>query len=445
MALKKPSFYLLVFASLSTAVPDGSLCGVTADNAVCDAGLCCSEAGICGTGTAFCAAPGCQLSFGPSCDGNQAPAAGSDTSSTPRPQFGNVPYGVDLSHCTLNGMVALTFDDGPYVYTPALLDVLAQNSVRATFFVVGDNGGKGQIQDPSTGYPAIIRRMIAEGHQIGSHTWGHQDLAVLTAQQRRDQIILNEIALVEILGYFPTYMRPPYTSWNADALLELGELGYHVFNYDIDTRDWAGDYGYAQSVYTSTLSQNSPSSSSWISLEHDIQEQTVSWFAQYLIDQARSLGYQLVTLGECLGDPPANWYRDPITGEPYAGASGANTSAATAVPSSSSSPFSAPASSSEPSAAISSASSSPSAEPTPTPVPNVNFHAGTSPNDRPGYSEVGFSPTTTAVRPAAPTGSPPDAPLKSGAGRNLSLLQKEGPSFVICAAVTLVIALHWFF
>ena len=64
-------------------------------------------------------------------------------------------------------MVALTFDDGPYVYTPALLDILAANNAKATFFVVGDNGGKGQIQDPSTGYPAIIRRMIAEGHQVG--------------------------------------------------------------------------------------------------------------------------------------------------------------------------------------------------------------------------------------------------------------------------------------
>jgi peptidoglycan/xylan/chitin deacetylase (PgdA/CDA1 family) len=139
-----------------------------------------------------------------------------------------VPYGVDLYHCTLNGMVALTFDDGPYIYTTSLLDVLARNSVKATFFVVGDNGGKGQIQDPSTGYPAIIRRMVADGHQVGSHTWGHQDLATLTAQQRRDQIILNEIALVEILGYFPTYMRPPYTSWNAESLVELGNLGYHV-------------------------------------------------------------------------------------------------------------------------------------------------------------------------------------------------------------------------
>lgn len=139
-----------------------------------------------------------------------------------------MPYGVDLYHCTLNGMVALTFDDGPYIYTPALLDTLASNNVKATFFVVGDNGGKGQIQDPSTGYPDIIRRMVAEGHMVGSHTWGHQDLATLTADQVRDQMLLNEQALVEILGFFPTYMRPPYTSWNADVLQVLGELGYHV-------------------------------------------------------------------------------------------------------------------------------------------------------------------------------------------------------------------------
>ncbi len=126
------------------------------------------------------------------------------------------------------GKVALTFDDGPYIYTSDLLNLLKSNNVTATFFVVGANGGKGQIQDPATGYPAIIQRMRTDGHQIGSHTWSHQDLSALTAQQRHDQIIRNEIALTDILGYFPTYLRPPYTRWNNDVLNDLKTLGYHV-------------------------------------------------------------------------------------------------------------------------------------------------------------------------------------------------------------------------
>lgn len=183
--------------------------------------------GLCGTGLSFCGAPGCQLSFGPACDGNRVPA-GKDTSGVPRPLFGNVPYGVSISHCSVPGKVALTFDDGPYIYTGDLLDLLKKNNIRATFFVVGTNGGKGQIQDKTTGFPALLQRMYSDGHQIGSHTWSHEDLSAITAQQRRDQIIRNEIALVSILGFFPTYLRPPYTRWTPQALEELKQLGYHV-------------------------------------------------------------------------------------------------------------------------------------------------------------------------------------------------------------------------
>jgi peptidoglycan/xylan/chitin deacetylase (PgdA/CDA1 family) len=146
----------------------------------------------------------------------------------PRPLFGSVPYGVEISHCTVPGKVALTFDDGPYIYTSDMLDLLKANNVNATFFVVGANGGKGEIQDPNTGYPAIIRRMIAENHQVGSHSWSHQDLTSGTVQQRRDQIIKNEIAFNDILGMWPTYFRPPYTLENAYLLNDLKNLGYHV-------------------------------------------------------------------------------------------------------------------------------------------------------------------------------------------------------------------------
>ncbi|KAK9422502.1 hypothetical protein SUNI508_00365 [Seiridium unicorne] len=299
-------------------VSTGGSCGPSAGNAVCASGLCCSSAGVCGTGTSFCSSPDCQISFGPACDGNEVPL-GEDTSKVPRPTLGNVPYGVSISHCTVNGRVALTFDDGPYIYTSELLDILKKNGVRATFFVVGNNGGKGQIELASTGYPAIIQRMYSDGHQIGSHSWSHQNMSQLTAQQRHDQIIRNEIALVDILGFFPTYFRPPYTQCSVDCSNDLGALGYHVVNYDIDTRDWQGDYTYAQNTYSTILTQHSPGSSAWISLAHDIQPNTVHGFAQYMIDQAEKLGYELVTLGQCLGDPEANWYRDPTNGQSWTG------------------------------------------------------------------------------------------------------------------------------
>lgn len=183
--------------------------------------------GKCGTGGAFCDAPDSQLSFGPACDGNQTPS-GSDTSKVPRPTFGNVPYGVSISHCTVTGKVALTFDDGPYLYTTELLDLLKRNNVHATFFVVGNNAGKGHINNPSLGWASIIRRMVADGHQIGSHTWSHQDLDAANPAQRRAQILNNEIALSDILNVFPTYLRPPYTRCGADCSNDLKSWGYHI-------------------------------------------------------------------------------------------------------------------------------------------------------------------------------------------------------------------------
>ena len=184
--------------------------------------------GICGTTPKYCAGPSCQLSFGPACDGNQVPA-GADTSKVPRPTFGNVSYGVNIRDCSVSGKVALTFDDGPYIYTTELLDLLNRNKVQATFFIVGNNAGKGQINDPKSGYGPIIKRMIAEGHQVGSHSWSHQALnESTTPQQRRAQIINNEIAINSILGVIPTYFRPPYTRCWADCLKDLKSLGYHV-------------------------------------------------------------------------------------------------------------------------------------------------------------------------------------------------------------------------
>ncbi|KAK3385533.1 hypothetical protein B0H63DRAFT_510320 [Podospora didyma] len=238
-----------------------------------------------------------------------------DFAAPKRPTFGNVPYGVGISHCSVTGKVALTFDDGPYIYTTELLDLLKQNNVRASFFVVGNNAGKGRINDPSSGYAPIIQRMIADGHQVGSHTWSHQDLNAATREQRRAQIIHNEIALNSILGVIPTYFRPPYTRCAGECLDDLKSWGYHVVNYDIDTRDWQDGGVKAKSTYQTILSEHSAASSAWISLAHDVEDFTVHHFAQFMIDTARRLGYELVPVGTCLGDPPENWYRDPITGQ----------------------------------------------------------------------------------------------------------------------------------
>lgn len=77
----------------------------------------------------------------------------------------DLPVGAIITHCNTPGTIALTFDDGPYIYTSQLLDTLAEHGVRATFFLNGHN--KGSID----AFPEVVERTLAEGHQIGSHTF----------------------------------------------------------------------------------------------------------------------------------------------------------------------------------------------------------------------------------------------------------------------------------
>lgn len=149
-----------------------------------------------------------------------------DTSSVPRPRFGKVGYGYDILHCTEPGKVALTFDDGPGIYTEDLLDLLARNNVKATFFIVGNSPDRGEISNPR--WSRLMHRMHAEGHQLGSHSWSHADFSVSTPAKRRSEVIMNERAFIDVMGFFPTYFRPPYTRCPADCIAELGALGYHV-------------------------------------------------------------------------------------------------------------------------------------------------------------------------------------------------------------------------
>jgi peptidoglycan/xylan/chitin deacetylase (PgdA/CDA1 family) len=285
-------------------------CGPTAGGASCPSGQCCSSVGLCGTGGAFCSAPDCLYQYSPACDANQIPP-GANTANIQRPLFGNVPYGVVIQHCTVPGKVALTFDDGPYLYTSQLLDTLKAANVTATFCVTGNNGGKGQIEQA---YQAIIERTVAEGHQLVSHSWSHQDLTQASPQALLAQIVNNEIALNDILGFLPTYYRPPYGFTNGQVISQLQQLGYHILNWDLDTLDWQGDYVAAKQNFNNPLSAGSPKSNSFIVLSHDIHQQTVTDLVPYMIQRAQALGYSFTSVGGCLGDPATNWYRDGVTG-----------------------------------------------------------------------------------------------------------------------------------
>lgn len=211
-------------------------------------------------------------------------------------------------------MMALTFDDGPYLYTEQILDVLDELDVKATFFVAGNNKAKGRIDDASTDWPAVLRRMYNAGHQIASHTWTHRNLNEVSSTIQLTEMIYNEMAFRNLFGWIPTYMRPPYLECaGASGCTELQEsLGYHIITNDVDTKDYQYDdpglIQLAKDRFSNAVSEDSENNE-YITLAHDVHYQTVVNLTEFMVDVSRNRGYQLVTVGECLGDPPENWYR----------------------------------------------------------------------------------------------------------------------------------------
>lgn len=129
-------------------------------------------------------------------------------------------------------LVALTFDDGPdVVFTSKILDILKQNGVKATFFLVGTR---------AEAHPEIVRRIAAEGHAVGNHTWDHHSLARMTPDQIKAEVLNNDQALSTIIGYHPSLFRPPYGLASPLIVQEVGSLGCKVIDWSVDTRDWAG-------------------------------------------------------------------------------------------------------------------------------------------------------------------------------------------------------------
>ncbi|PNP59769.1 hypothetical protein THARTR1_00648 [Trichoderma harzianum] len=262
---------------------------------------------ICGPGLGGC------LDYSDSCDTQVGPP-GRSTEDIYRPFSGDVPYAETIIECDSPGLVALTFDDGPFEYTSQLLDLLDEYKVKATFFIAGRNRGKGRIDDESTGYPKVLRRMRIAGHQLASHTWTHRNLNGVSEDVQRTEMIYNEMAFRNIFGFVPTYMRPPFLECGTSSgcLDTMEELGYHVISTNLDTKDYENDDPVLiqkSKDKFSTMQSSDESSHSYIVLAHDVHYQTVVTLAKYMIETSRERGYKLVTVGECLGDPPENWYR----------------------------------------------------------------------------------------------------------------------------------------
>lgn len=128
--------------------------------------------------------------------------------------------------------VALTFDDGPDIlFTTKILDILKNNNIKATFFVVGNR---------AQAHPDMVKRIMAEGHIIGNHTWDHPVVSKLSKDKIIEEILKTENLIYNITGYHTTLFRPPYGKSNTGVIGEVANLGYNIIDWSVDTRDWAG-------------------------------------------------------------------------------------------------------------------------------------------------------------------------------------------------------------
>ena len=158
--------------------------------------------------------------------------------------------------------------------------------------------------------------MHAAGHQIGSHGWRHIDVASASSEARFEEVVRLEEALAAILpgGIYPTYFRPPFASCDtAECRADLGELGYHVVNFDVDTKDYEHDspegIGLSMDAFAAGVWGGGPEDSAYLVLAHDVYAQTAEALVPFMLEALAERGFRMVTVGECLGDPAENWYR----------------------------------------------------------------------------------------------------------------------------------------
>jgi peptidoglycan/xylan/chitin deacetylase (PgdA/CDA1 family) len=224
------------------------------------------------------------------------------------PDRGRAPSRIDgftLDGCTASGtsqrfngpaagrMVALTFDDGPSIYTPQVLATLDHYGVHATFFEIGR-----QVAPLA----ATARAVIRDGDVIGDHTWSHP---VLTAANTAAEIDPTQTAIRTATGFTPCLLRPPYGT-APQAVVDIARAhGLLTIQWDVDPSDWSrpGASVIAQRV----LAAVHPGA---IVIMHDgggDRSETVSAL-HTIVPTLIARGYRLVTVPQLLGLRPAYTY-----------------------------------------------------------------------------------------------------------------------------------------
>ncbi|GAA3372052.1 glycosyltransferase [Streptomyces sannanensis] len=206
--------------------------------------------------------------------------------------------------------LVLTFDDGPDPeWTPKVLDKLKQYDAHGVFFVTGTMASR---------HPDLVARIVAEGHELGLHTFNHPDLSYQSKSRIDWELSQNQLALAGAAGIRTSLFRPPYSSFsyaldndNWPVTKYVGSRGYLTAFNNTDSEDWKRP-GVDTIVRNATPKESGKGA---IVLMHDSggdRSQTLAALDR-LLPELQSKGYQFATLSEGLG-AHSHTAHTPVTG-----------------------------------------------------------------------------------------------------------------------------------
>jgi peptidoglycan/xylan/chitin deacetylase (PgdA/CDA1 family) len=185
--------------------------------------------------------------------------------------------------------IALTFDDGPHpVHTAPLLDALAELGAPATFFVVGRDVDKN---------PALVARMVRDGHEIGNHTYRHRYLPLARSRSVEHELRATDRAIARAAGVIPKIARPPWGGRSPRNVRVFQRLHTRVVLWDVNSFDWKGKP--ARRVVDRVLDRSRAGS---IILMHEARDggETTIEAVRMLVPALRARGFELVTVSRAL-------------------------------------------------------------------------------------------------------------------------------------------------
>ncbi|WP_164545479.1 polysaccharide deacetylase family protein [Paenibacillus albus] len=197
----------------------------------------------------------------------------------------------DVNYISKQGekLVALTFDDGPDShFTPAILSILKASKIHGTFFTVGTQVNR---------YGTMMKRIKADGNEIGNHSYSHKDLSKLDRNQILSQIKQADVLINKQAGFVPRIVRAPYGAVSPLLRTIMKENHRDLIGWSVDTRDWAGS-----SVATMRANVNKNTHPGGIILMHSFGsklDNTVQ-LLPLIIKDLKNKGYTFVTVSELL-------------------------------------------------------------------------------------------------------------------------------------------------